>query len=62
MRAFGEMAYEFDEPFVLDTTKYQTMFGSAGTGLGKAIAETVDGYRSNAATSPSRLDAAGRKE
>jgi nucleoside-diphosphate-sugar epimerase len=51
MRALVEMAYEFDEPFVLDTTKYQNMFGSAGTGLSKAIAETVDGYRSNAAKS-----------
>ena len=62
MRALIEMAYEFDEPFVLDTTKYQTTFGGAGTALSVAIAETVDGYRSNAAKSPSRLDAAGRKE
>ena len=23
MRALAEMAYEFDEPFVLDTTKYE---------------------------------------
>ena len=56
------MAYEFDEPFVLDTTKYQNMFGSAGTGLSTAIAETVDGYRKKAAKSPSRLSAAPRKE
>ena len=56
MRALAEMAYEFDEPFVLDTTKYQTTFGSAGTSLPAAIAATVDGYRSTAppaATSPS---------
>ena len=62
IRALVEMAYEFDEPFLLDTSKYQNMFGSTGTGLSKAIAETVDGYRSNAAKSPSRLNAAGRKE
>jgi nucleoside-diphosphate-sugar epimerase len=62
MRALVEMAYEFDKPFVLDTTKYQTMFGSAGTGLATAIAATVDGYRNKAATSPSRLNAAERKE
>jgi nucleoside-diphosphate-sugar epimerase len=44
MRALVEMAYEFDEPFVLDTTKYQTTFGSAATPLPIAIAATVDGY------------------
>ena len=46
----------------LDTSKYQTTFGSTGTGLSTAVAETVEGYRSNAAKSPSRLNAAGRKE
>ena len=43
MRALIEMAYEFDEPFVLDTTKYESMFGEAGTPLSLAIAATVDG-------------------
>jgi nucleoside-diphosphate-sugar epimerase len=62
MRALIEMTYEFDEPFVLDTTKYQTTFGSSGTALSTAIAETVDGYRSKAAKSASRLSAAGREE
>ena len=50
MRALVEMAYEFDEPFVLDTTKFQTTFGSAGTPLPTAIAATVDGYRNKAIT------------
>jgi nucleoside-diphosphate-sugar epimerase len=62
MRALVEMAYEFDEPFVLDTSKYQKTFGSTGTGLPTAVAETVEGYRSNAVKSPSRLNAAERKE
>ena len=48
MRALIEMSYEFDEPFVLDTTRYQTTFRSACTPLSIAIAATVDGYRSNA--------------
>ena len=51
MRALVEMAYEFDEPFVLDTTKYETTFGVAGTALPTAIAATVAWYR-NKATAP----------
>ena len=46
MRALSEMAYEFDAPFVLDTTKYQTTFGAAGTALPSAIADTISWYRS----------------
>ena len=45
MRALSEMAYEFDAPFVLDTTKYQTTFGSAGTSLHAAIVDTLTWYR-----------------
>ena len=48
MRALVEMAYEFDEPFVLDTTKYKTTFGVAGTALPTAIAATVAWYREKA--------------
>ena len=47
MRGLAEMAYEFNEPFVLDTTKYQAMFApAAGTPLCTAIADTVAWYRS----------------
>ena len=45
MRGLAEMAYEFEEPFVLDTTKYQSTFGVAGTPLPAAIRETVAWYR-----------------
>jgi nucleoside-diphosphate-sugar epimerase len=48
MRSLVEMSYEFDEPFVVDTTRYQATFGSAGTPLASAIAATVEGYRNNA--------------
>jgi nucleoside-diphosphate-sugar epimerase len=50
MRALAEMAYEFEEPFVLDTTKYESAFGATTTPLATAIAATVAGYR--AGTSP----------
>jgi len=50
MRALVEMAYEFDEPFVLDTSKFRATFGGAGTPLPTAIAATVDGYRNKAIT------------
>ena len=45
LRELAEMAYEFDEPFVLDTSKYQATFGAAGTPLAAAVAATVAWYR-----------------
>jgi hypothetical protein len=45
MRALAEMTYEFEEPFVLDTTKYTTIFGAGGTALAEAIRATVNSYR-----------------
>lgn len=51
MRELAEMAYEFEEPFVLDTTKYQSTFGASGTPLAAAVAATVAWYRSHAAPS-----------
>ncbi len=54
IRALAEMAYEFDEPFVLDTSKYEATFGTAGTPLAAAIAATVAWYRSRAGTPNSR--------
>jgi nucleoside-diphosphate-sugar epimerase len=46
LRELVEMSYEFDESFVLDTTKYESTFGSAGTPLATAITATVEWYRS----------------
>jgi nucleoside-diphosphate-sugar epimerase len=45
LRELAETHYQFDEPFVLDTTKYESVFGPAGTGLADAIAATVSWYR-----------------
>jgi len=50
MRELAEMAYEFDQPFVLDTSKYQSAFGAAGTPLADAIAATVAWYRTRPST------------
>jgi len=48
MRALAEMSYEFDAPFVLDTTKYEDTFGTAGTPLASAVAATVTDYLARA--------------
>ncbi len=45
MRGLAEMSYEFDEPFILDTTKFRNTFGAGGTPLVTAVAETVAWYR-----------------
>ncbi len=50
LRGLAEMAYEFDEPFVLDTSKYESAFGAAGTPLAGAIAATVAWYRTRPST------------
>jgi nucleoside-diphosphate-sugar epimerase len=46
IRELVEMTYEFEAPFVLDTTKYESTFGPAGTPVTAAITATVDWYRS----------------
>jgi hypothetical protein len=50
MRELAEISYEFDEPFVLDTSKYESAFGAAGTPLADAIAATVAWYRTRPST------------
>ncbi len=50
LRELAETYYQFDEPFVLDTSKYETAFGMPGTPLPAAIAATVDWYRTRLST------------
>ena len=45
LRSMVEMTYQFDHPFVLDTSKYESTFGQAGTPLHQALATTVSWYR-----------------
>jgi nucleoside-diphosphate-sugar epimerase len=51
LRGLAEMAYQFDQPFVLDTSKYESAFGTAGTPLADAVAATVAWYRTRPGTS-----------
>ena len=50
MRGLAEMSYQFDQPFVLDTSKYESAFGAAGTPLAAAVAATLAWYRTRAST------------
>ena len=46
MREMIEMLYEFEEPFVVDHSKFEQAFGEHATPLKEAIGETVRWYRS----------------
>ena len=48
MKGLAEMSYQFEEPFVLDTTKYQSTFSAAGTPMATALAATTAWYRNGA--------------
>jgi hypothetical protein len=50
LRGLAELSYQFDEPFVLDTSKYESTFGAGGTPLADAIAATVTWYRTQTST------------
>ncbi|MBJ7446605.1 MAG: NAD-dependent epimerase/dehydratase family protein [Brevundimonas sp.] len=45
-REIVEMMYEFDEPFVVDHGKFARAFGDLSTPLERALAITVEAYRS----------------
>ncbi len=51
IREIVELSYEFEQPFVLDTGKYQSTFGTEATPLPTAIAATVAWYSSRNGTS-----------
>jgi hypothetical protein len=46
LRSMVEMTYQFEQPFVLDTAKYESTFGPAGTPLDVAITKTIAWYQS----------------
>ena len=50
-RGLAEMAYQFEQPFVLDTTKFESTFGQSGTTLEVAIKETIAWYRAQGTSS-----------
>ena len=45
IRELVELSYEFEQPFVLDTSKYESTFGTSTTPLKAAVTATVDWYR-----------------
>jgi nucleoside-diphosphate-sugar epimerase len=49
-----EMLYEFEEPFVVDHSKFEQAFGEYATPLKEAIGETVRWYRSQRAAGDMR--------
>jgi nucleoside-diphosphate-sugar epimerase len=50
MRGLAEMSYEFEQPFVLDTSKYEATFTSPTTPLATAISDTLAWYRTRRST------------
>jgi hypothetical protein len=42
-----EMMYEFDQPFVIDSSKFEKMFGVKATPIREAVKETVAWYKSH---------------
>lgn len=47
VRELKEMLYEFEEPFVVDSTRFEAAFGSEATPLPESIEATVDWFRSH---------------
>ena len=42
-----EMMYEFEKPFVIDSSKFERTFGMQATSIHEAIRETVRWYKSH---------------
>jgi nucleoside-diphosphate-sugar epimerase len=47
-----EMLYEFQKPYVVDSSKFEKTFGIKATPLDEAIARTLEHYRQHLATPP----------
>lgn len=54
VRETMEMLYEYDQPFVVDSTRFTETFGMAATPLPEAAAATVEWYRSTDSSARSR--------
>jgi nucleoside-diphosphate-sugar epimerase len=50
MRETKEILYEFEEPFIVDHSKFERAFGADATPHREAIRRTLDWYRRNTAT------------
>jgi len=47
-----EMGYEFEKPFIIDSSKFEKRFGWSATPLDVAIGETVAWYKQHMAALP----------
>jgi len=47
MRELAEISYQFEQPFVPDTAKFDSTFVGARTPLATAIADTIAWYRNS---------------
>jgi nucleoside-diphosphate-sugar epimerase len=45
LRELTEMQYQFDEPFIVDSSKITTKLGVQATPIGQALAHTLSSYR-----------------
>ena len=50
MRELVEMQYQFEEPFVVDSSKIATKLGVLATPMEQGLEQTVDAYRRTVAT------------
>ena len=50
MRGLAEMSYEFEQPFVLDTSKYEAAFATPTTPLLTAVHDTIAWYQAEGPT------------
>jgi len=46
-RETGEMMYEYEKPFIVDSSKFEKTFGMKATPIREAIRETVNWYKSH---------------
>lgn len=49
LKELGEMLYQFERDFVMDSTPFESAFGSRATPLDEAIRQTLDWFRARAA-------------
>ena len=47
VREIVEMLYEFEKPFILDSTKFEKTFGMKATPIEQAVRETVAYFRAH---------------
>jgi hypothetical protein len=45
IRGISELFYEFDSPFVMDSSRFVSAFGDVATPLDAAIAATLEWFR-----------------